>query len=125
MENIRWRYSFTILGIVLLGIISRQLKFIPLFIGDLLYACMIYFICRLLLTNRKEYKSLIFSLSICYAIETLQCYDAYWMASIRNTIIGHYILGQGFLWSDLVAYTIGGTIAFLSDRYAFNKKSYN
>jgi len=53
------------------------------------------------------------SLLVCYAIETLQLYQADWIINIRSTTIGHLILGQGFLWSDIIAYTFGIGIVFI------------
>ena len=31
---------------------------------------------------------------------------------IRSTFLGHMLLGQGFLWSDLLAYTIGIAVIY-------------
>lgn len=44
-----------------------------------------------------------------YGIELSQLYHALWIDAIRNTTLGGLIIGFGFLWSDLVCYTIGKT----------------
>jgi hypothetical protein len=31
------------------------------------------------------------------------------MIDVRKTLFGRYVLGQGFLWSDILAYTFGIT----------------
>ena len=49
----------------------------------------------------------------CYGIEVSQLYHAEWIDSIRATTLGGLVLGYGFLWSDLVAYTIGVGVGFL------------
>ncbi|MGO4770323.1 DUF2809 domain-containing protein [Flavobacterium sp. W22_SRS_FK3] len=38
------------------------------------------------------------------------------MIELRKTLFGRYVLGQGFLWSDILAYTLGIIIAFCSER---------
>lgn len=55
------------------------------------------------------------ALIFCFCIEFLQLYKTEWLLAIRRTTLGHYVLGQGFLWSDLVFYTLGIAIAFLID----------
>mgnify|MGYP002130657464 FL=1 len=90
---------------------------IPTFFGDTLYAVMIYFGMRMLFVNINIKKTAMLALLICFAIEFLQLYDAEWMLEIRRTTFGHYVLGQGFLWSDLGYYTLGVVIAFIMDYY--------
>lgn len=112
MKESRLSYLITILVVIALGILSRKITFIPLFIGDLFYAVMIYFGIRFLLINLSKIKSTVLSLLICYCIELLQLYGAQWMVELRSTIVGHYVLGQGFLWSDILAYSFGILIAY-------------
>ncbi|MBF4516443.1 DUF2809 domain-containing protein [Flavobacterium sp. ANB] len=105
---------------------SRKIALIPLYIGDLLYAVMIYFLVRILFTNQKSLQIIILSVSICYGIEFLQLYQAEWIVELRKTLFGRYVLGQGFLWSDILAYTFGVLFAFIMERIIFrnsNQKS--
>ncbi len=80
---------------------------IPPIVGDILYAVMMFLIIRFLLINSKLQQIAIISLSICYCIELAQLYQATWITQIRNTTPGALVLGRGFLWSDMLAYTIG------------------
>lgn len=48
----------------------------------------------------------IISLSFCFVIEFSQLYHAEWIDQIRDTSLGGLVLGYGFLWSDIEAYTI-------------------
>jgi len=100
-------YFILICFIIILGLLSRKVDFIPLFIGDILYAVMIYFIVRFSLIKSNPKKIAIGSILICYIIEFLQLYQANWIVEVRNTTIGGLIFGQGFLWGDLLAYTFG------------------
>lgn len=115
MGNNRKFYFIITIFVVLLGILSRTSHAIPLFIGDVFYAVMVYFGCRMIFINGNNLQKILFPLVICYLIELQQLYNADWINAIRNTTLGHYILGQGFLWSDLVCYSFGVGVAFLID----------
>lgn len=115
--KIRIRYFLIICFIILLGLLSRKMDFIPLFVGDILYAVMIYFIIRFLFIKSLSERIATISILICYTIEVLQLYQADWIVGIRNTTLGHLVLGQGFLWSDLVAYTFGIFVSYISEKY--------
>jgi len=44
-------------------------------------------------------------------VEISQLYQVEWLNNIRSTTLGRLVLGQGFLWSDIISYTVGITIA--------------
>ena len=115
LKNSRIRYFILILIVITLGITSRKIEGVPTFFGDTLYAVMIYFGLRMIFINLNLKKTAILALLICFTIEFLQLYDVEWLLVIRRTTLGHYALGQGFLWSDLGYYTLGVIIAFLMD----------
>jgi hypothetical protein len=121
MTKPRFTYFCSILFIVLLGIASRAFSSIPLFVGDFLYAVMMYFIVRFLLPNKKSSSVFFIALLLCFAIELQQTLDFSWLVSIRKTVIGHYALGEGFLWSDLFYYTLGVRMAAVTDVFMINK----
>nr|WP_294781710.1 DUF2809 domain-containing protein [uncultured Flavobacterium sp.] len=126
MNKSRIYYFFIFLSIIALGILSRKITFIPLWIGDFLYAVMIYFLIRIFLPFQKAFSIFVMSLLICYCIEFLQLYQAQWMIELRKTLFGRYVLGQGFLWSDILAYTFGSLAAFILEKITlkiFNQKS--
>ncbi|MHC0440727.1 ribosomal maturation YjgA family protein [Flavobacterium sp. 3-210] len=116
MKKSRFQYFILFLLIIFLGIISRKISFVPLWIGDFLYAVMIYVLARSILINKKSIQIAILSLLICYAIELLQLYEAQWIIELRKTLFGRYVLGQGFLWSDILAYTFGILFIFLIEK---------
>lgn len=116
----RIRYFFIICLIIILGLLSRKANFIPLFVGDILYAMMIYFIVRFFLVKSNPKIITIISILICYTIEFLQLYQASWIVEIRNITLGHLVLGQGFLWSDLVAYIFGIILCYILEKSIFN-----
>jgi hypothetical protein len=111
----RFRYFILIVAIIAAGLLSRRSTLIPLWIGDMLYALMMYFIMRFLFLLRKPMFIFLLSLSICVAIEISQLLHADWINNIRATLPGRLILGQGFLWSDLIAYATGGVFGIAID----------
>ena len=115
MKSNRKNYFITILLVLILGILSRKISGIPLLIGDVLYAVLIYFGMRFLFIHLKTHKTFLVSLLFCFSIEVLQLVQIGWLIAIRKTTLGHYILGEGFLWSDLLCYVIGTLIAFIID----------
>lgn len=114
-KNTRFFYFILITVTIISGIASRKIDGIPTFLGDTLYAVMTYFGMRMLFMNLKLAKTALLALAFCFSIEFLQLYDAEWLLSIRRTSLGHYVLGQGFLWSDLGFYTLGVLIAWAID----------
>ena len=115
LKNNRLRYFSAHFTTLILGVLSRKISEIPLFIGDVLYAVLIYFGLRFLFIHLKTHKTFLLSLLFCFGIEILQLVQIDWLIAIRKTTLGHYILGQGFLWSDLLCYIIGTLLAFLID----------
>ncbi len=105
---------------IALGLLSRIVYGIPLGVGDMLWAVMIYFLVSLLLVNTKKWYKLIIALLICYGVEVSQLYQAPWINQIRLTLPGKLILGSGFLWSDIIAYAMGVLLAFGVDGYFLN-----
>jgi hypothetical protein len=125
MKNNRLNYFILILLVLILGILSRKILGIPLFIGDVLYAVLIYFGFRFLIMDSKKTTSLLLSLLFCFSIEILQLVQIDWLIAIRKTTLGHYILGEGFLWLDLLCYIIGTLMAFLIDKKLIKTQNLN
>jgi hypothetical protein len=101
---------------IILGLLSRHISGIPLFIGDVLWATMVYFMVRFLFINRTIKWVTIASLLFCYAIEFSQLYQAPWINRIRHTVLGGLILGEVFLWGDILSYTIGVGLGILVEK---------
>ena len=116
MKSNRKNYFILILLILILGILSRKISGIPMFIGDVLYAVLIYFGFRFLIMDSKKSTSLLLSLLFCFGIEILQLVQIDWLIAIRKTTLGHYILGEGFLWLDLLCYVMGTLMAYYLDK---------
>jgi hypothetical protein len=109
-------YCFLIIITIIIGLLSRHFTFIPLFIGDILRATMVYFIVRFLFINKKIKIIVLISSLFCYAIEFSQLYKAPWIDNLRHTFFGRLILGETFLWGDLLSYTVGIILAVLVEK---------
>jgi hypothetical protein len=107
MQKSRPLYFWLVLTTITIGVLSRHITGIPLFIGDILWGLMVYFIIRFLFINKSIKWVSIISLLFCYAIEFSQLYQAPWINNIRHTVIGGLILGEIFVWGDLLCYTVG------------------
>jgi hypothetical protein len=107
MAKTRITYFILIIATIILGLLSRHFKFIPLFIGDILWAIMVYFIMRFLFIAKPARFNIIAALIFCFAIEFSQLYKAPGINELRHTLFGRLVLGEGFLWSDLLCYVIG------------------
>jgi hypothetical protein len=54
------------------------------------------------------------ALAFSYAIEISQLYHQPWIDHIRQTTLGHLTLGTTFIWTDLVAYTVGVAVGIIA-----------
>lgn len=113
---IKKKLLIPIIGIILLipiGLISRRIGWIPAETGDALWAMMVFCLWRIVLHNKKLPTVAIVSLAHCYLVEFSQMITWRWLVSFRQTFIGHMMLGQGFLWIDLLAYSIGIIVIYM------------
>jgi len=112
-------YLVLILGVVALGLASRHFSFLPsfvhLYIGDALWALMVFLIFGFLFPRHSTAQLALFALLFSYGIEFSQLYHAPWIDSLRQNRLGGLVLGFGFLWSDLIAYLIGISLGALSE----------
>jgi len=116
----RKSYFFLIVFTVFLGLSSRKFsilfpEIINQYLGDALWALMVYWLFRFIKPSLTFLNTSLFALLFSYSIEISQLYHANWIDSIRKTTLGGLILGFGFLWSDILAYSIGVFIGFLLD----------
>ncbi|PEY40549.1 DUF2809 domain-containing protein [Bacillus cereus] len=119
-------YALFTIFVIILGLSSRKFAFalphlLNDYLGDALWALMIFTGFGFLFPKTETKKLAFISLMFCYGIEASQLYHAEWIDSIRATTLGGLVLGYGFLWSDVVAYTIGVGVGILCE-VIFRKK---
>ena len=118
MKRNRITYLMCIIVVMMLGLALRRYEdilpvFIGKYLGDVLWALMIYLIIAFLLKKVSAIKVLVISLLIIYWIEFSQIYQNEWINNIRETVIGSLILGHGFLYTDLICYIVGIVLGFV------------
>lgn len=112
MKRKRVHFALLVFLAILLGLTSRKFPTIftshlAFYLGDTLWALMVFFMMGFIWQRKKTINVGILALVFSYGIELSQLYQAPWINSIRHTTLGGLILGYGFLWSDLICYSIG------------------
>lgn len=124
MRRNRILYLILTIITIILGLLSRKVQGLPQIIssysGDALWALMVFFLFSFLFNKKSTIFILVISIIFSYGIEISQLYHAPWIDSIRATILGGLILGFGFLWSDLICYTVGIVIGAIIDKIINN-----
>lgn len=125
--KIRIKYLIVTMFIMIIGLLSRKYmnifpKAIAPFVGDILWAMMVYFGLRFVIPKLKLVKTLTLAIIFSFSIEISQLYQAYWINNIRDTTLGGLILGHGFLFEDLISYSLGIVIGFLLDYFLYGKR---
>jgi hypothetical protein len=57
-----------------------------------------------------------FALVFAALIEVSQLYQTPWLNSVRETTLGHLVLGSAFSWLDIAAYAVGILLGALVDK---------
>lgn len=112
MMILRMTYLAPALAVMLAGLGSRILRphlpaFVAEYAGDTLWALMLFLLVSTLLAGRPILTRAAISLALAFLVEISQLYHAPWIDSIRQTTLGGLVLGFGFLWADLVCYSVG------------------
>lgn len=127
MKRSRKKYSAFIIITMVLGLLSRKVPDMPHIIkaysGDVLWALMVFFMVAFIFNKKKGLLIALIALGFSYVIEISQLYHRPWIDSIRSTTLGGLILGFGFLWSDILCYTVGIIIGLCIEKLAINKSS--
>ena len=125
MKRNKLLYLLLTIIVMLLGLLSRKIEGLPeiisLYSEDILWALMVFLLFAFLFNKKSTIFIISWAIICSYSIEISQLYHAPWIDAIRNTTLGGLILGFGFLWSDLVCYTIGIIIGIIIEKL-LNKK---
>ena len=110
----RLQYTSAVIALIALGLLSRRISGIPDACGDALWAMMVFCCWRIILVSRPLKSVAVVALITSYLVEFSQILSFDWLVRLRSTFLGHMLLGQGFLWIDLLAYFIGIIIIYLA-----------
>lgn len=111
MKRSRMTYLILAILVMILGLLSRRIDNLPQIIsaysGDVLWSLMIFLFMAVIFNKGPSIFIISMAIIFSYSVEISQLYHAPWIDAIRGTTLGALVLGYGFLWSDLVCYTIG------------------
>lgn len=113
-------YLAVLLGTIVLGLATRRYPsafpaLVARYAGDVLWAMMVVWVLALVRPRAPTQRLALVAFAIAVAVEISQLYRADWIDSIRATVPGALVLGQGFLWSDIVCYAGGVALAAAGD----------
>ena len=113
-------YIPIILLLVALGLPSRIIPdYFPnwyvVYTGDFLWA-MIFFFLYCLVFNLNTFQAFWITLATTYFIEFTQLFQPDWLVWLRSFKLIGLVIGYGFIWSDIVAYTLGISLGAFVDR---------
>lgn len=117
--RIRSRYLLALAAIIALGLLSRRVAWLPNSVGDMFWAMMVFCFVRLLFVRWRTLLVVATALGISFAVEFSQLIRWSWLCRFRSTFVGHMLLGQGFMWQDLVAYIVGVGLLYLYEYKLF------
>lgn len=120
-QKVRIGYLIGLALIIVSGLLSRKVDWLPEETGDALWAIMVYCLLRVIFPMARLLNIALGSLAVSYCVEFSQLIRWPWLVEFRSTTIGHLMLGQGFLWSDIVAYTIGIVLFYILTDYIEKK----
>lgn len=117
--RIRSRYLLALAAIIALGMLSRRVAWLPNCMGDMFWAMMVFCFVRLLFVRWRTLIVVATALGLSFAVEFSQLIRWSWLCRFRSTFVGHMLLGQGFMWQDLVAYIVGVGLLYLYEYKLF------
>lgn len=123
----RLTYGSLTIGVLLTGFASRRLfgdySFIRLYVGDGLWAMMVFFGVAFLVPRWSTRAVAMAALVFCFGIEFSQLYHAPWIDQLRATTLGGLVLGFSFVWSDLLCYAVGVAVGAAIDGWFVRRRS--
>jgi hypothetical protein len=121
----RGRQAVILAIVVVLGLGSRSLPhgsaYIQAHAGDALWATMIFVGLGLVLPRWRTGRLALLALVLAWGVEFSQLWQAEWLLRLRATTLGALVLGHGFLWIDLLRYTVGILLGVGLDRLLLSR----
>ena len=117
--------TIILLLVVALGLASRKFplpNFLAANTGDALWTVAVYLTLAFVFPHLRPLHLGLAALSISLAVELSQLIDTPWLNTLRQTLPGKLLLGQGFQWLDLPRYLAGATLAALTDSLLTHRK---
>jgi hypothetical protein len=113
-------YLALALRVVALGLASRRFRptlppFVGAYAGDALWAAMVFLLAAAAWPRARVSTLAVGAVLFSFAVEAGQLYRAPWIEAVRATRPGGLMLGHDFVWSDLLCYVAGVSLAAAAD----------
>ena len=123
------RHPAIVIGLIIItlisGLASRYIDGLPIWIsshaGDALWAMLVYWLWALILPRQTTWRIALIALSCAFLVEFSQLYQAEWINALRQHTLVALVIGRGFLWIDLLRYSVGMTCAAGLDYWIFRR----
>ena len=109
-----------LVAVVILGMASRRVQglfpaCLGKYPGDVLWTLAVFLGLAILQPRASTAQLAAFAMALSCLVEFSQLYQAPWINAIRDTVLGHIMLGSGFSWLDMVAYLVGASTGVILD----------
>ena len=126
MNRNRLKYLIAAVVVVCLGLASRRYAdllphIVASYAGDTLWALTAFLGIGILFPKWTTLRVTLAAMLFAVSIELSQLYHAPWIDQLRHTTVGALILGQGFLWSDILCYAVGVGLGYILELWIFRK----
>ena len=91
-------------------------RFIRPYFGDFLVVILLYCMVRTF-WNSPVAQTVLGILAFAYLLETLQYFHLVEHLGLQGSELARTVIGTGFAWGDMLAYTLGGLLAWGIERY--------
>lgn len=120
LPRVKISYLLCAAVVLALGLASRRYNvwlptILSKYAGDTLWALLVFLGISALRPDARLPLRGAVALGIAFLVEISQLYHAPWLDGIRRTKLGGLVLGFGFLWTDLLCYSVGASIGILLD----------
>jgi hypothetical protein len=120
MSRNRTFYALLVVGTIAAGLATRSTLFnmSPVFgkyPGDCLWAAMVFWGVGMSFPALSTFRTAGLAVLICFVVETMKLLPWDWLNSIRQTTLGHLMIGRAFTWQNYIAYSVGVIVASLGE----------
>jgi ABC-type branched-subunit amino acid transport system permease subunit len=127
MPRNRTLYAFLLIVTIVAGLATRSTLFnmphiFGKYPGDSLWAVMMFWGVGLIFPRLSTSRTAGLVILICFVVETIKLLPWDWLNSIRQTTLGHLVLGRAFTWQNYPAYLAGVILASLGEVFIARRR---
>ncbi len=117
--------ALVVLLVIPVGLLARSLRagadaatlpgFLATYMGDALWPIMFFFLGRVVFPLANRWPLAAFTLGLTLTLEFGQLWQPAWLQWLREQPVIGFILGNSFVWSDVVCLVVGSVVAVIVD----------